>query len=245
MAENMYYIRGLDAFTTYGIVVSSGSDDFAKPRKRKEPLSHNWLDEPGTEYDLDEPEFEDKQLSLKFTILANSEVDFNTKESDFTDLLEAAGTFPIENVQTGRVYSVFYRECTSYKRYTRIKETLDICVELTITLQEVSSIIPDGYAIYYGAAAAVPSNSAGVIALPNSQNMSRKLFIVETGTSYVNTVFSLPTSCTVGSIYDTTMGVSLAFNSTPVTVGGHPYNVYYLTQTVPNLTDHLIKVIFI
>ena len=137
-AANRYFLDGIDMYTAYGFIVTGGSDAMLQLAKRKDPLSHNWNDEDGIEYDLTSaPVYEDKKIPLKGYLVATSEADFWNKYNALKVALDFSGTKVLTCTEIGTSLNIFYRECSELKRRTRIKNTDLIGMEMDLLFQEV------------------------------------------------------------------------------------------------------------
>lgn len=137
-AVNRYFLDGIDMYTAYGYIVTSGSDSFLQLPKRKEPLSHDWKDENGIEYDLLSPAtFEARTISLKGYIVALNETDFWAKYNAFKAKLQQTGAMPLKCQELNMTVSVIYKECSQVNRRTRVRNSALIGMEFDLLFQEV------------------------------------------------------------------------------------------------------------
>jgi hypothetical protein len=145
MAEpiGLYTLNAQDLYKEFGFVVSSGSDDFLKMPTRKDPLSADWADQDGTDYNLDNPFFEDSPAVLKGMLVADSEADFWEKYYAFWAVLKSEGRLTLYINELDQNFYVFYKEMSSIGRLTRIKDTDKIGVNISITFQNISSSFED------------------------------------------------------------------------------------------------------
>ncbi len=138
-AENQYFLDGVDLYTGYSFIVTSGSDGLLQFPERKKPLSHDWAEENGTEYDLiSAPKYRDRQITLKGFIVCENEVDFWTKYDALFVAFDKTGTRTLTVTELARQCYVFYLAMKETKRHTRIKNTSLIGVEISIDLQIVT-----------------------------------------------------------------------------------------------------------
>lgn len=108
-ATARHYLNGVDVYEAYGLVVSGGSASFLAMPKRKATLSFDWPDESGTEHDLDTVVFEEKQVSLRCAIVANSPADFWAKRKAFYAALCLPGWHRWTVADHDRGYQVFFQ----------------------------------------------------------------------------------------------------------------------------------------
>lgn len=139
-----YYIDGADLYLVYGIFISAGSDDLLKIPKRKESITHDWLDENGVDVDLSRVFLESRDITLECNFLANSKDDFWYKYNSFIATLTKPGLRRLELSEFGKSYYVYYKECSSWKRFARINsgpEKGRIACKFTITFTEKNPTI--------------------------------------------------------------------------------------------------------
>lgn len=134
--ENRYYIDGADLWTHYGVGVESGSDDFLKMPKRKDSITHDWMDEHGLDVDTSRVFLKDKEIDLKCHIIANSESDFWEKYNRLLTALTLPGERRMSVTELGRDFFVIYKECTNFTRFTRIKGTSKVACKFVLKLQQ-------------------------------------------------------------------------------------------------------------
>ncbi|RPE05558.1 hypothetical protein EGT74_24555 [Chitinophaga lutea] len=116
-----YYIDGADLYLVYGILIASGSDDFLRLPDRKESITNDWLDENGIDIDLSRVFLKSKECTLECAILAANEIDFWTKYDSFFAMLIKPGLRRLEITELSSSFYVYYKDCPSYDRVTRIK----------------------------------------------------------------------------------------------------------------------------
>lgn len=133
-----YYIDGKDLWTTFGIFVESGSDTFLQFPKRKESITHDWLDSNGLDVDTSRVFFEARTPELKFSIIAANEADFWNFYTGWLAEWAKPGTRRITISEFEKDFYVIYQECSSFTRFTRIKDGYDrfVACKFTIRLME-------------------------------------------------------------------------------------------------------------
>lgn len=143
----LYFLNGLDTYTTYGFLPKPGtSDEFLKRPAYKERYSNEWDDEDGTEWDLlSTPKKKDRVFNLTGYIFANSAAQFWSRYNALYAVFDAPGT---QTIRVGEFsddpghaagIKVFLLETPNIKRWTRLKDYGGRrAVELTLKLQEVS-----------------------------------------------------------------------------------------------------------
>lgn len=141
----LYTIDGTDMYTAYGFIPLKGcSDDILRPRKAKDRYSNDWAEENGMDWDLSSPvKYEDREITLKGIIVASSESDFWTKWSALKTKFTNSGTFTLVCNEFGSNATVkaFYKDTPKCERYTKIKNTDKVVVEVEILIQESQQAI--------------------------------------------------------------------------------------------------------
>jgi len=139
-----YYIDGADLYMIYGVTISAGSDDLLKYPKRKESITHDWLDENGVDVDLSRVFLESREVTLQCNFIVRSKAEFWPKYSAFIAMLIKPGLRRLELSEFGKSYYVYYKECSSFTRFSRIASgpaTGKIACKFTITLVEKNPTI--------------------------------------------------------------------------------------------------------
>lgn len=134
--ENRYYLDGADMWLYYSLGVESGSDDFLKMPKRKESITHDWLDENGIDIDTSRVFLEAKEIELKCHILAANEADFWEKYNRLLTAFSKPGVRRLTIVEFGRDFYVIYKECNIYTRFTRLLQSKLVACKFGIKLLE-------------------------------------------------------------------------------------------------------------
>lgn len=121
MSAGNYYINGKDFFTTFGIVVESGSDDFLKYPAAKETLKHDYGDANGVDVDLSRKYFSEKLCTLSCAFIAVDEASYWEKYGRFFAEISQPGTLRITIAAFNRSFNCYYKEMTTIKRLTKLK----------------------------------------------------------------------------------------------------------------------------
>lgn len=106
------------------------------------------------------------------------------------------------------------------------------------------------YNYFYGPAAAAPTDSVSVRALPSSQLINAgNTFTLHTGTVQQIFAIAMPATKTLTQVFDATAGFDITSTFVLSTfnvndAGGNPvsYNVYVLTNSVPYASDHTFNI---
>lgn len=137
-----YFIDGKDLFLVFGIVVESGSDDLLKYPERKDSESYDWQDENGVDIDLSRVFFGSREINLQCSLHAQNESDFWEKYHSFLATLAQPELRRLEVTELSSSFYVYYKNCSSFTRFTRIKRGIAAGVsKFTLTLIEKAPTI--------------------------------------------------------------------------------------------------------
>jgi hypothetical protein len=132
-----HFIDGSDLWTAYNVFVEEGSDDFLKYAAAKEGLSHDWGDAHGVEVDLSRRFFAPRNISLRCAIIVGTEVEFWQKYGALITQLMKPGKRRIEVAEFGnKSFFVYYKDCSSLGRFTRIRDGNKIACKFALNLVE-------------------------------------------------------------------------------------------------------------
>jgi len=119
--QGKFFIDGIDMWSAFGMVVESGYDTFLKFPQRKEPLTHDWQDSNGIDADLSRVFFKERTHNLNMAIVALDEADFWKKYNQFLAQVAQPGTRRFMVTELAQSFKVYYKDCTSFTKFTRIK----------------------------------------------------------------------------------------------------------------------------
>jgi len=126
----------MDLWTSFGMFIESGSDDFLKFPDRKDSITHDWMDANGQDVDLTRVFLKDRNITLKMAIVAIDEVDFWQKRNAFLAQWSQPGTHRLTVTELGQSFYVFYKSCSSFSRFTRLLNANKIACKFTIIVNE-------------------------------------------------------------------------------------------------------------
>jgi len=135
-ATGRHFLDGMDLWTSFGIFVESGSDDFLKFPDRKDSISHDWQDSNGLDVDLSRVYFKDRDITLKMAIIVGSEEEFWTKRKAFLAQWAQPGTRRLTVGEFQQTFYVYYKSCGSFSRFTRIMNATKIMCKFSIIVTE-------------------------------------------------------------------------------------------------------------
>jgi hypothetical protein len=143
-------IDGNDVFTSFGLVVESGGNDFLRFPKLKEPLSQDWPDQNGKEYDLSSPVFEEKNPVLTVVIIADTIAQFWIYHKAFFTALRQPGTKRFYIAAYERSFYIFYRDNTALTKLVKFNQyggKIGVRYQLALTEPVPSFWLPFNYLV--------------------------------------------------------------------------------------------------
>jgi hypothetical protein len=132
MAANVL-IDQHDIYAEYGVILLRGSyDGLLQPPKRKTSLSNNWQDEDGLDIDLTEPHWEEKDVDLKFLLVAPDETTWWANYTNFFALVQQFGRRVLQVSELKMSFDFYYKEVDNYTQLTTITNTKLIAAQFTL-----------------------------------------------------------------------------------------------------------------
>ena len=240
IAVGRYFLDGIDMFTTYGFIPEDGSEQFLQYPERKQPLSYNWKERNGTEYDLvSTPTYEDRSFKLKGWITGINEADFWNKFNALWAVLNTTGYRTLSITDLNKNFQLFYKRNPSLTKKTPIKQSGRVIIAIELEFTEVFVPTIPGIIIYYGFTSSAPTTAAQVKALPYSQSAAINTFTIATGTNRFF-AFGIPFAKSVVSAFDQTSqeDVTSEYIITQLVVDGYSYKIGCMQIAVAYSTNH-------
>lgn len=133
----------MDLWSVFGIGVMSGSDDFLKYPAKKDSITHDWSDADGLDVDTSAVFFKERDITLKFFMIAANEDVFWTNYNAFIAQWQKPGLHRIQLAEFGlRSFFVIYKDTPSAQRHTRLKQnTNKIIASFSIRMTEVEPTV--------------------------------------------------------------------------------------------------------
>ena len=129
-------LNGYNLLTTFSMVIQTGLANFLEFPERKTPLSNDWQDEDGIEYDLQNPTFKDKEITLNCAIMADNNIQFWTYYNLLWAELKKPNRLSLYIDDHSKTYQVFYKKSGNFKLQTkRLKNVPKVFVKFTLTFQ--------------------------------------------------------------------------------------------------------------
>ncbi|MEC5393926.1 hypothetical protein [Bergeyella sp. RCAD1439] len=124
-----------------GTVIMTGTEELLAFPERKEVLENDWPEENGSEYDLSEPKFKDKEVTLKMGILADNDGLFWDYHGDLFNELKKPGLLSLYISDHEETYKVFYKKSSNFKKVLkRLKNVQKVFVKFDLTLKVISRV---------------------------------------------------------------------------------------------------------
>lgn len=132
-------IDGLDAYSTYGIVVLPGNYGrlLRLPEVKDNGLTENFVNEDGDDEYLIDPKFEAINITLPFAIHATDEAQFFARYKAFRAVMLSGGekNWDFMQLDGGTRFKLSYRSMSDYDFLTTITNTNNIGANFTLNLK--------------------------------------------------------------------------------------------------------------
>lgn len=140
-AAGKYYLDAIDIWVAFKMFVSNGSDDLLRYPKKKDSITHDWMDSNGIDVDLSRIFFEPRTVNLEIKAVASSEEEFWRSYTQFIAQWAKPWAHRLEIAEFSRSFFVYYKDCTNVERLTRIKRTNLIGWQFTLIVEEPEPVI--------------------------------------------------------------------------------------------------------
>lgn len=122
-----------DLWTTYGVFALRGSyDDLIRLPDLKEPSSYSWAAEDGEDVDLTNRVAENRDVTLKFLMKADTMAALNTKRSALFAALKADGWRYVNFVTLNLNLYLYYKSCKAAKYIRGAVPKLELSLEFRL-----------------------------------------------------------------------------------------------------------------
>lgn len=141
LPQGQWFINGKDLFSTFGVMILSGTDDFLKWPDAKEGISRDYSDANGEDRDLSKIFFKSKPITLKMAILADTKELFWTYRDGFIAEWAKGGYTRIQITEFDqRSFYCYYQSMSEFTRFSRIRieesGALKIACKFTLNIVE-------------------------------------------------------------------------------------------------------------
>lgn len=147
IGQGKLFVDGTDLWTNFGVIGRKGYlDIFLKMPKRKESLTHDWLDTNGIDVDLSKIFLDKRDLPLKMVMVGNNEEDFWAKHGQFQALWTQPGLRRLTVRQFNRDFYVHYQDMPEASKSGNLKNNSGkIFFFFTLLLSEPKPSIEEVY----------------------------------------------------------------------------------------------------
>ncbi|SDE77505.1 hypothetical protein [Riemerella columbipharyngis] len=119
-----------------GAVIQTGTEELLAYPERKSVYENDWAEENGSQYDLDNPKFKDKEVTLKMAILADDNTQYWQYSNALFNELKKAGQLALYIFDHDKTYQVFYMKSGNFKKtFKRLKNTEKVFVKFDLTFK--------------------------------------------------------------------------------------------------------------
>jgi hypothetical protein len=142
-ASARYYINGKDLYDVFGIIPGPGSSNgFLQFPKKKDGITHDWLDANGTDNDLTRIYFEEKEITLNCALIADTTDQFWIRYNGFFAEIGQPGTQRLTITELDRSFFIFHRDCNGFTRFTRLKSGKIACKFNWVVVEQEPQLNP-------------------------------------------------------------------------------------------------------
>lgn len=118
--QESYILNGKDLYTTFGMIISGGSDTFLAFPKRKESLTHSWPEEQGVDIDLSEPNFEAREFKLSCALVCAGRTEFWLKYNGLFTELGNQGIHQLYIKDLDKTFLIYYKSQENIGKLTQL-----------------------------------------------------------------------------------------------------------------------------
>lgn len=131
-------INDKNLWSTYKLIIQTGTADLLIFPERKETLSNDWSDENGVEYDLGAVKLKDKEVQLQCVFITDTDAQFWTSYNAFFAEMTKVNTQNLYIDDHGKTYAVFYKKTSNFKKVSkRLKGVSKVVVKFTLVIQVI------------------------------------------------------------------------------------------------------------
>lgn len=129
-------LNNKNLYDEFGLVIQTGTAELLRFPKRKKTFEQDWRESNGKEYDLTNPVFEDKEVTLQCAIIADSAGQFWEKYDAFFNEIAQPGRHELYiDDHDEKLYSVFYVDSSNFQKTSKkLKGVSKIFVKFNLTL---------------------------------------------------------------------------------------------------------------
>jgi hypothetical protein len=114
-ATGLYYMDGMDLWTSFNIIIEKGTTEFLRKAPKKEGITHDWPDAHGIDTDVSQIFLAAREGTLNLAIIVDSEADFWVKHDLFFNTLLKPGLRRLEiTAHQSKSYFIHYKSTGQY-----------------------------------------------------------------------------------------------------------------------------------
>jgi len=135
-------INNIDLKETYGLAILTGRERLLAYPERKTPLSFDWQDENGQEYQLKKVFFNDQEITLQMAFMANDNADFWLKYNAFFKEITKPNFQTLWIDDHDMSYQFFYKSANNFNHaLKRLKNVVKVFVKFDLTIQVKPNVL--------------------------------------------------------------------------------------------------------
>ncbi len=129
-------LNGRNLLQDFGMIIQTGTAQLLEYPERKERIKYDWPEENGTQYDLQEVRFKDREVTLRCAILADNDSLFWQSYNALFVELSKPGFQQLYIADHNMHYSVFYKKSGNFQKLMkRLKNVPKVFVKFDLTFQ--------------------------------------------------------------------------------------------------------------
>ncbi len=142
--EGLLFINKKDVFKEYGVFLHEDKagahtnyNELLKPPSMKDYVAVSFRERDGEQLpeNLPMPRFEARDVTLQFTLLADTKAEFMNRYTAFIALLRS-GWLDIRLPELERTYRMYYKDCTGYEQLSYLKEEAVYAAQFKVKFRE-------------------------------------------------------------------------------------------------------------
>ncbi len=129
-------INNRNLYDDFGLVIQTGTQELLKYPERKPRLEYDWAEDNGKMYDLGNPKFKDKEVTLSCAFKADDDTAFWQRYNTFFREITKESWQDLYIDDHSHTYKVFYKNSTAFKKsLKRLKNVPKVFVKFELILQ--------------------------------------------------------------------------------------------------------------
>ncbi len=142
--KGLLFINEKDVFLEYGVFLHEDKagahtnyNELLKPPSMKDYVAVAFRERDGEELPekLPMPRVEPRDVTLQFTLLADTKAEFMNRYTTFLALLQS-GWLQIRLPELGKTYRMYYKDCTGYEQLTYLEDESVYAAQFKVKFRE-------------------------------------------------------------------------------------------------------------